>query len=236
MDAIRLHTTTTKVEAVLKAPPPGNIQELRSFLGLVHYYGEFLPNISHLMNPLATSDGHKWVWTKECVEAFKAAKELLVTAPVLAHYDPSLPIKLARNASAYGLGAFISYVFQDGKERQVAFVSRTQLTSEQNYSQLEEEALFLIFGIQKFHNYLYGGKFTLITDHKPLTTVLGLLLWQLHASNIGPYSSLPIHMTSNSNVLKTTQMQMTYPDYLKEIVNLQLPNRPLRLVKFKHYH
>ena len=101
MDATGLHTTTTKVEAVLKAPPPGNIQELRSFLGLVHYYGKFLHNISTLLNPLnmLLRKGHKWVWNKECVEAFQAAKELLATAPVLAHYDPSLPIKLAGDAS-----------------------------------------------------------------------------------------------------------------------------------------
>ena len=93
--------------------------------------------------------------------------------PVLAHYDPSLPIKLAGDASAYGVGAVISHVFPNGKERPVAFASRTLSTSERNYSQIEKEALSLIFVIHKFHNYLCGRKFTLITDHRPLTTVLG---------------------------------------------------------------
>lgn len=58
-------------------------------------------------------------------------------------------------------------------EHPIAFASRTLNNSEQNYAQLQKEALALIFGVQKFHRYLYGRRFTLITDHKPLTTILG---------------------------------------------------------------
>ena len=84
-----------------------------------------------------------------------------------------MPITLAADASAYAVGAVISHVFSDNTERPIAFASHTLTTSEQDYAQLEKEALALIFGIQKFHRYLYGRKFTLITDHKPLTTILG---------------------------------------------------------------
>lgn len=65
------------------------------------------------------------------------------------------------------------HVMPDGTERPVAFTSRTLSTSEQNYAQGEKEVLSLIFGIKKFHTYLYGRNFTIITDHKPLTAILG---------------------------------------------------------------
>ena len=175
VDASGLHTTPSKVEAVQKAPQPQNVQELRSFLGLVHYYGKFLPNLATLLHPLnhLLKDGCEWKWTEKCSQAFQAAKTLLVSAPVLAHYNPELPIKMAGDASAYGVRAVISHVFSDGTEQPVAFASHTLSPSEQNYSQLEKEALSLVFGIQKFHQYLYGRKFSLVTDHKPLTTILG---------------------------------------------------------------
>ena len=92
---------------------------------------------------------------------------------MLAHYNPKYPLRLAADASSYGLGAVISHVFPSGVERPIAYASRTLTASERNYSQLEKEALSLVFAVRKFHQYLYGRHFTLYTDHKPLTTILG---------------------------------------------------------------
>ena len=175
IDAEGIHATDSKLKAITEAPAPKNIQELRSFLGLLNYYGRFIPNLSSILQPLneLLRQDTQWKWSDACKRAFKLAKEKVVSPNVLVHYDPTLSISLAGDASAYGVGAVISHIMRDGSERPIAFASRTLLASERNYAQVEKEALSLIFGVKRFHTYLYGRQFTLVTDHKPLTTILG---------------------------------------------------------------
>ena len=175
IDSSGLHTNPEKVSAVLDAPIPENIQQLRSFLGMINYYGRFLPMLSTVLRPLnqLLSNQKKWKWTAECNRSFCEAKKLLVSSAVLTHYSLDLPIVLACDASPYGIGAVISHVFPNGEEKPIAFASRTLNKSEKNYSQIEKEALSIIYGVKKFHQYLYARKFTLITDHRPLTTIFG---------------------------------------------------------------
>lgn len=175
IDAEGRHPLKAKVEAIQNAPIPKNVSEVRSFLGLLNYYGAYIPNLSSLLYPLnqLLCKKNEWAWSSECDLAFQKAKQELVSADVLVHYDSTLPVVLAGDASAYGVGAVISHIMPDGRERPIAFASRTLSSSERNYSQIEKEALSLVFGIKKFHNYLYGRKFILETDHKPLTAILG---------------------------------------------------------------
>ena len=113
------------------------------------------------------------VMVREVLSSSECSKQLLLTTNLLTHYDSTLPLELAADASQYGLGTVISHVFPNGEERPIAFASRLLSKSEKNYSQIDKEALVLIYGVQKFHTYLYGWKFTLVTDHKPLTSILG---------------------------------------------------------------
>ena len=175
VDAQGLHTMSSMLDAITHAPEPQNVTQLKSFLGLLNYYGKFIPNLATLIHPLnhLLREDVKWKWTAECAKAFAEAKQVLTSSKVLVHYDPTLPITLAGDAPAYGIGAVISHVMPDGTEHPIAFASCTLSPSERNYAQLEKEALSLDFGIKRFYQYLYGRKFTLVTDHKPLLAILG---------------------------------------------------------------
>ena len=170
IDAEGLHKTPDKIKAVEEAPRPSNTTQLRSFLGMVNYYHLFLSGLASTLAPLhqLLQAGAKWRWTRECEETFRKVKQMMASETVHAHTLQSR----ASHASAYGLGAVLSHKMQGGTEHPVAFASRTLSAAENNYAQIDKEALALIWGIKKFHHYLYGHNFTLITDHQPLTTIL----------------------------------------------------------------
>ena len=174
IDKNGLHPTEEKTKAILEAPTPKNTTELRAFLGLINYYGKFLPNLSMVLIPLykLLKNNTSWKWSTEQAKAFQDAKNLLKSPRVLIHYDSSRPLMLTCDASPYGVGAVLAHIMDDNTERPIAFASRTLSKPETNYAHLEKEALAIIFGIQKFHNYLYGRKFVIHSDHKPLMYIL----------------------------------------------------------------
>ncbi|XP_022799773.1 uncharacterized protein K02A2.6-like [Stylophora pistillata] len=129
------------------------------------------PLISPL-NQLLSKDTH-WCWSKECQVSFQALKDTLASSNVLVPYNPKLGVQLAVDASPVGLGAVISHITANGTERPIAYASRSLTKSERNYSVIEKEALAINFGIRKFQQFLYGCRFTLLTDHQPLTLFFG---------------------------------------------------------------
>ena len=174
IDENGVRSSRRNVESVLNARRPSDVSELRSFLGLVNVHRKFLPNLSEVLHPLTNLLSGKvaWNWTSECERSYQLVKSKLTDDNVLAHYDPEKEVILSVDASPFGLGAVICHI-DDGHERPIAFASRVLNAAETNYSQIEREGLAIIFGLQKFHYYLYGRKFTLYTDHKPLTMIFG---------------------------------------------------------------
>ena len=125
VDSTGIRAIPEKVAAIAQAPALKNVVQLRSFLGLLNYYRKFLPNLARVVQPLNVllQKDRKWVWFQDCELAMTEAKGLLTSANVLVHYDATLPLKLATDASPYGLGAVISQVLPNGVEKPVAFAS-----------------------------------------------------------------------------------------------------------------
>ena len=168
-----LHTKEGKVRAIVKAPEPRNVGELRSFLGMVNYDGKFLPDLATTLAPLYQLLRKRtyWRWKQKQQRAFQQVKDLLHSGRVLTHFDDRLPLVLACYASPYGLGAVLSHQTAEGEEKPVGFASRTLTKAESNYSRLDKEALAIVYGVKKFHQYLHGRHFSIKTDHKPLTHI-----------------------------------------------------------------
>ncbi|XP_035862265.1 uncharacterized protein LOC118496109 [Sander lucioperca] len=187
-----------KIAALTTWPRPNNIKELKSFLGFAGYYRRFIKDYSKIARPLndltagylppkRKSDSHSSStrlsgvdfrrpfnekWTLACEDAFKTLIQKLTTAPILGFADPKKPYVVHTDASTHGLGAAL-YQEQEGKLRVIAYASRGLNRCERRYPAHKLEYLSLKWAVtEKFFDYLYGAKFTVVTDNNPLTYVL----------------------------------------------------------------
>ncbi|KAG1957220.1 thy-1 membrane glycoprotein [Pimephales promelas] len=166
-------TDPTKVAAVRDWPPPTNITELRSFLGLASYYRRFVRDFATIASPLhqLTNKGRRFGWSEDCAVAFRQLKAALIDAPVLAYPDPNQPFLVDTDASNVGVGAVLSQRGENG-ERVVAYYSCSLSRPERNYCVTRRELLAVVLAVRHFRPYLLGTRFTLRTDHASLTWML----------------------------------------------------------------
>ena len=165
--------SSEKIRAILDAPPPSDVKQVQSFIGLCTFYSRFIKNFSDVFAPFykMLRKGQKFQWNDEHDKCFNLIKDLFRSDKILRMYNPELQIALETDASSMGLGAVLLQKHADGW-RPVQFASRTLNAAERNYSQIEREALSVIFGCERFKQYLLGSKFIIRNDHKPLTKIL----------------------------------------------------------------
>ncbi|CAK1588892.1 unnamed protein product [Parnassius mnemosyne] len=177
IDKTGVRKSPEKVKTILEAPKPNNVLQLQSFLGLANYYRNFVPNASSILSPLyhLLNKKSKWEWTSVHDDAFKKIKKYLASDKILTHFNPNAELILTVDASPTGLGAVLSQIGDDRLERPISYASRTLTAAEKNYAQIQKEATAIIYGVRRFHQYLYGRStpFTLRIDHKPLLTIFG---------------------------------------------------------------
>ncbi|XP_014667918.1 PREDICTED: uncharacterized protein K02A2.6-like [Priapulus caudatus] len=140
-----LATLDNRVIAIVAAPKPKDVTQVRAFLGMLTFYLRFLPHLASTLEPLhrLLKKGYVFSWGTDQDRAFNVAKELLRKAPVLTHYDVHKPLLLTCDASAYGVGAVLAHEI-DGDEHPVCYHSRTLQPAEKNYAQVEKEALAMM--------------------------------------------------------------------------------------------
>lgn len=158
-----------KIKSVKEFPIPKSPKDIKSFLGLISYYRRFIPEFSKLSKPLTSllKKDASFLWTNEQQLAFETLKDKLITSPVLIYPDFTKPFNLTCDASNYAISAILSQG-PIGKDRPVAYASRTLNKCEINYSTTEKELLAIVWGCNSFRPYLFGRKFIIVTDHRPL--------------------------------------------------------------------
>ena len=161
-----------KLRAVKEFPVPVTKKGVRSFLGLTEYYRKFIGNFATIATPLTDLTRKqlpdKVKWTQECTQAFENLKTVLCEAPVLVNPDFTKQFILQTDASNRGVGAVLSQLGEDGKDRPVAYFSRKLLPREQKYSTVEQECLAIKLGVEAFKVNLIGKPFVVQTDHRSL--------------------------------------------------------------------
>ncbi|UYV71889.1 K02A2.6-like, partial [Cordylochernes scorpioides] len=244
-----------KIDAVLNFPIPKNIEMLRSFLGTCGFLRKFIPNFSKLAEPLnnLTRKNVRWNWDLKTNKAFQDLKESLTKEPCLAYYNLNSPTELITDASPIGLGAVLIQTQQNGIKRPIAYASRSLTDTEKRYSQIEKETLGCVWAIEHFNTYIWGRKFVLKTDHKPLIYMLNpkngavlppriqRLSWRLE-----PYDFEIEFIQGKQNIadifsrqpLSNTSDEKWLEDYVHKVLSItseELQALSLKEIKFRYH-
>lgn len=215
-----------KVKAIKEMPSPTNKAEIETVLGMVTYLQRFAPNLSELTSPMRQllSKDAEFRWDTPQEEAFQRVKAVITQepGPVLTFFDPKKQVTLQVDSSKNGLGAVL---LQD--ERPVCFASKSLTQTEVNYAQIEKELYAILFGCKRFHDYTYGRRFTVETDHKPLLAVfkknlhsapprLQRMLLQLQSYDIDltyrPGKDIPL-----ADTLSRKYLPQTHPEFAADM-------------------
>lgn len=157
-----------KIRAIVQIPPPADKQALLRFMGMIQYLAKFIPNLSDVSAPLRQllQGETEWHWEEPQQQSFEKLKQLITVAPTLKYYDVNKAVTLSVDASSEGIGAVL---LQD--ERPVAYGSRALTECQRRYAQIEKELLAIVYGCEKFHQYVYGREVQVESDHKPLESI-----------------------------------------------------------------
>ena len=154
------------IQAVCEFPMPSDVHKLQRFLGLASYFRRFVCDFAKKASPLYAllKKGVEFNFNDDAYNAFVLLKESLSEKPILSIYSPELPTELHTDASSHGFGAILLQKQEDGRWHPVFYYSRRTSDAESRYTSYELEFLAIVYAIRRFHVYLHGVSFTIVTD------------------------------------------------------------------------
>ena len=168
-----LAASNSKVEAIMKITPPSTTKNLYSFLCSVNYYRTLIPNYGRITSELykmCEGKSRHCQWSSLLLKNFTDLKQALISAPVLAFPDFSIPFHIQTDASNNAIGAVLLQEV-DKLFKPIAFASRKLSETEKRYSATERELLALVYAYDQFYSHVYGRHIKFYTDHEPLSTM-----------------------------------------------------------------
>lgn len=215
-----------KIQCVVDYPTPTNPKEVKSFLGLVGYYRKFIKDFSKKAKPLTNllKQNQQFIWSDMCQDSFSYSKNILINEPLLQYPDFNLPFNITTDASNIAIGAILSQG-KIGTDLPIAYASRTLNRAETNYNTTEKELLAILWAVKQFRHYVYGHKFNIVTDHKPLSWLFGvkdpgarLTRWRLQLEEYD-YNIIYKPGTQNTNTDALSRIGVTRTTLEIETVN-----------------
>ena len=179
----------SKIKKIKEYLPPKNINQLRSFLGLVGYYRNFVENFAKLAYPLfkLLKQNVSYEWTADCQKSFEYLRDSLVSEPVCVHYNQDKEHGLFVDSCSKGIGAILKQeeLDDDGKKvwKVVSYWGRALLDAESRYPATELELLGLVNACHHFRCYIHGKRVKVFTDHRALLSLGGKGLAQGNVYN-----------------------------------------------------
>ena len=153
-----------KVAAIRQMTHPTDVEAVRRLQRMIMFLAKFLSQLSSVMEPIRrlTPQDCEWEWAQKQESSIAELKKLVTSVPLLAYYDPSKELVNQCDASSKNL---CSMLMREGKS--LAYASRAFSTTE-----VGKECLAIVFSLERFHQYTFGRKTIVNTDHKPLETIV----------------------------------------------------------------
>jgi len=168
-------------EAVKNYKLPTSSIEVQRFLGLASYFRKFIKDFAIKAKPLYNllKKNVSFSFNDECVRSYETLKKELTSEPVLALYNPAAETELHTDACASGIGAVLLQKQRNGTWAVVAYYSQSTNQAESRYHSFELEMLAIVRATERFHLYLYGLNFTIVTD-------CNALVYAVNKANLNP--------------------------------------------------